>query len=69
MKKLLILILIGLLLALGFYVAIEGLDIAQLEILGITGIQAKSEELDEKIQDAGKLAEKDYVQALRDIRN
>ena len=57
MKKLLILILIALLLALAFIIAINGVSMGKFEILGIRGIQSKSIELDEKIQEAGKIAQ------------
>lgn len=69
MKKLLILILIGLLLALSIFVVVKGVNIGNLEILGITKIQERSSELDEKIQEASKLAEKDYKQALSNVED
>ena len=69
MKKLLILILITLLLVLTGIVAIRGVQIGKLEILGIKGIQAKSAELDEKIQEAGKLAQKDFQQAVKEVED
>ena len=69
MKKLLILILIALLLALAGIVAFNGVVIGSIEILGIRGIQDRSAELDEKIQEAGKLAQKDYQQAVKDVED
>ena len=69
MKKLLILILIALLLALVGIVAFNGVVIGSIEILGIRGIQDRSAELDEKIQEAGKLAQKDYQQAVKDVED
>ena len=68
MKKLLILVLIALLLILSIFIVIQGVHIGSLEILGVKGIQEKSSQLDEKIQQAGKLAEKDYQQALNDVK-
>ena len=68
MKKLLILVLIALLLTLSIFIVIQGVHIGSLEILGVKGIQEKSSQLDEKIQQAGKLAEKDYQQALNDVK-
>lgn len=68
MKKLLILILIALLVTLSIFIVIQGVHIGSLEILGVKGIQEKSSQLDEKIQQAGKLAEKDYQQALNDVK-
>lgn len=67
MKKLLILILIGLLLALSIFVVVQGFEIGNIEILGINKIQERSNELDEKIQQASKLSEKDYKQATSDV--
>ena len=67
MKKLLIIVLIVLLFALSIFVVIQGVSIGNIEILGIKGIQAKNSELDNKIQEAGKLAEKDYKQAIDTI--
>ena len=67
MKKLLILILIALLLTLSIFLVIQGIHIGNFEILGIRDIQAKSNELDEKIQEATKLAEKDYKQAVSNV--
>ena len=67
MKKLLILILIALLLALSIFIVMNNVEIGKLEILGITGIQQRNSELDSKIQQAAKLAEKDYKQAVSDV--
>ena len=67
MKKLLILILIALLLTLSIFLVIQGIHIGNFEILGIRDIQAKSNELDEKIQEAAKLVEKDYKQAVSNV--
>ena len=60
MKKLLILILIALLVLLGYFIIIQGVGTeGSLQILGIKGIQAKNAELEQKIQEATSLAEKD----------
>ena len=69
MKKLLILILIALLLALTIFIVIQGVNIGNVEILGIKGIQGKSAELDGKIQNAASLVEKTYKQAVSDVDN
>ena len=69
MKKLLILILIALLLALAGIIAINGVQLGSFKILGIKGIQARSAELDEKIQEAGSLAQKDFQQAVKDVED
>ena len=67
MKKLLLLILIALLLALSIFIVIQGVEIGKIEVLGIKEIQEKNSELDAKIQQAGKLAEKDYQQAVSEV--
>ncbi len=67
MKKLLILILIALLAGLSVYTFVQGISIGSIEILGIKGIEVKNASLDEKIQEAGKLAEKDYVQSVNTL--
>ena len=69
MKKLLILILIVLLLALTFIVGMKGFGIGKIDVLSIQGIQNKSADLDEKIQEAGKLAQKDFKQAVSDVES
>ena len=69
MKKLLILILIALLVLLGYFIIIQGVGTeGSLQILGIKGIQAKNAELEQKIQEATSLAEKDYKSILNDIK-
>lgn len=67
MKKMLILVLIALLIALAAFIGIKGVTIGSIEILGIQGIQEKNSELDEKIQEAAKLAEKTYQQAVGEV--
>ena len=65
MKKLLLLILIALLLALSIYTVLEGISIGSLQILGMKDIRTENDNLDQTIKQAAKLAEKDYVQADR----
>lgn len=67
MKKLLISILIILLVVLSGFLIITGIQFGNLKILGITGIKSEANKLDEKIQEAGKLAEKDFKQAVSDV--
>ncbi len=67
MKKLLILILIALLVALSIFIFLKGVSIGSVEVLGIKGIQTKSEALTEKIQEATVLAEKTYTEAVKDV--
>ena len=69
MKKLLILILIALLLALVGIVGLKGVQIWNIEILGIQEIQDRSAELDETIQEAGKLAQKDFQEAVQEVKD
>lgn len=68
MKKLLMLILIGLLLTLSIFIVLKGFEVGNIEVLSYLGIQNKSKELDETIQEASKLAEKDYKQALSTVQ-
>lgn len=58
------LILIGLLLALAIYIGLNGFEVGGIEVLSYHGMQTKNNQLDTKIQEASKLAEKDYRQAL-----
>ena len=67
MKKLLISILILLLVVLSGFLIISGLGLGGFKILGISGIKQETQKLDEKIQEAGKLAEKDFKQAVSDV--
>ena len=68
MKKLLMLILIGLLVILSIFIVIKGFEIGNVEVLSYNGIQTRNKELDEKIQQASKLAEKDYKQAVSNVQ-
>lgn len=68
MKKLLMLILIGLLLALSIFIGLNGFEVGNIEVLSYQGIQAKNKELDEKIQESSKLAEKDYRQIVSTVQ-
>lgn len=67
MKKLLMLILIGLLLVLCMFIILNGFEIGDVQVLSYIGIQKENKELDEKIQEASKLAEKDYKQAVSTV--
>lgn len=68
MKKLLMLILIGLLLTLSIFIVLNGFEVGNVEVLSYLGIQTKSKELDQTIQEASKLAEKDYKQAVNNVK-
>lgn len=68
MKKLLILILIALSLALSIFIIMNGFEIGNIEVLSYTGIQKRNNQLDEKIQESGKLAEKDFRQATTKVQ-
>ena len=67
MKKLLISLLILLLVILSGFLIFSGIGLGGFKILGITGIKSETQKLDEKIQEAGKLAEKDFKQAVSDV--
>lgn len=67
MKKLLISIIIILVLILAGITIINGLEIGNLKILGITEIKKQNEDLDTKIKEATKLASTDYPKALDDL--
>ncbi len=67
MKKLLILILIGLLVILSIYIAINGFEVGKIEVLSYRGIQQRDNELNEKIQQSSKLVEKDFKQAINGV--
>ena len=67
MKKLLISILIALLLILSIFIAINGLDVGKIEVLGIRGINQKNSELDQKIQQATQLSTIDYQKAVDEV--
>ena len=67
MKKLLILILIALLLALCGFIAIQGVSLGSVKILGIREMQAKNADLEEKIQEATSLVQKDYASAKNEV--
>lgn len=67
MKKLVISLVAILLLVFSGFLVITGIKIGNFQILGISGIKSETQELDEKIQQAGKLAEKDFKQVVSDI--
>ena len=67
MKKLLLIILIGLLIALSVFIVLNGFGIGKIEVLSFKGIQQRYEELDNRIKQASKLVEKDYKEALNTI--
>lgn len=69
MKKLLILVLIALLVTLCIFIVMNGVTIGKIEILGIQDIQQRNAQLDEKIQEAGKLANKDYQQTVNSVKD
>lgn len=68
MKKLLMLILIGLLLALSIYIGLNGFEVGGIEVLSYADMKTKNGQLDTKIQEASKLAEKDYRQVLTTVQ-
>lgn len=69
MKKLLLLILIALLVALSIFIVFNGLEIGKIEVLGVREIQSRSNDLDEQIKNASKLAQTDYKQAVNTVES
>ena len=67
MKKLLISILIALWLILSIFIAVNGLNVGKIEVLGIRGIKQKNSELDQKIQQATQLSTIDYQKAVDEV--
>lgn len=67
MKKLLMLILIALLIALSVFIVINGLNIGKIEILGYNGLKNRNDELDQKIQEATKLATVEYKSKIKEL--
>ena len=67
MKKLLISILIALLSILSIFIAVNGLNVGKIEVLGIRGINQKNSELDQKIQQATQLSTIDYQKAVDEV--
>lgn len=67
MKKLLMLLLIGLLIILSIFIVINGFEVGNIEVLSYQGIQLRDKEVDEKIQEASKLATKDFTQSITTI--
>ncbi len=67
MKKSLLLVLIVLLVALAIYIALNGFAVGNLEVLSYRGIQERNLDLDETIQKASKLAEKDFKNMINDV--
>ena len=68
MKKLLISVLIILLIVLSIFIGLNGFKIGKIEVLGIKGIQEKNEQLDQKVQDATKLASTNYKKAIDEVQ-
>ena len=67
MKKLLISIIMILVLILTGITIVNGLEVGNLKILGITEIKSQNEDLDNKIKNATKLASTDYQKKLDDL--
>ena len=67
MKKLLILILIALVLALTIFTIINGISIGNFSILGINQIQSKNAELEENVTEATKLASSTFPSKVSEL--
>lgn len=69
MKKLLILILIALVLALTIFTIVNGIELGGFTILGIKGIQNRNSELDQKIDEATRLVTITYPKKTSEINS
>lgn len=69
MKKLLMIVLIVLLITLAVFLVKDGVQAQNIEIFGIKEIADKSEALDKRINEAGKLASTDFKQAEDSVKN
>ena len=67
MKKLLILILIALILALTIFTIMSGIEIGSFQVLGITQIQDKNAELEDTVTEATRLASSSFPSAVNDL--
>ena len=67
MKKLLILILIALVLALTIFTIINGISIGNFSILGINQIQSKNAELEENVTEATRLASSTFPSKVSEL--
>lgn len=67
MKKILIAILIILLLALGYFIIIPGLDIGSFKLFGVLDLKEENNNIDQKINQATKLTNEDYPNIMKDI--
>ena len=69
MKKLLILILIALVLALTVFTIVNGVNLGGLTILGIKGIQYENEKLEQKVEEATRLVTVTYPKKTSEINS
>lgn len=67
MKKILIIVLIILLIALGYFVVVTGLDIGSFKIFGIQDLKEENDQIDQKIEQATTLTSTDYQKVTQDI--
>lgn len=69
MKKLLLSIITVLLIVLVVITVVKGIHIGNFELLGVMQIKEENEKLDEKIQEATKLASTDFVKKTDDLED
>lgn len=67
MKKLLLIIILVLMLVLTGVTVIRGINISNISIMGIMQMKEESDNLDNKLQEATKLASTDYKKAQKDL--
>ena len=69
MRKLLIIFIIALLVALSLFMIWNNISIGSLKIPGVVGIQERNDELETQIQTVSRLTTTDYEKALNDLNN
>ena len=69
MRKILLTLIIILLLVLGYTIVVNGIEIANLQLLSIEGVKQESEELKSKIEETNKMIDTDYPQEVSQLQN
>ena len=67
MRKILIMILIVILLIVGYFMIMDGMEVFGVEILSFMGMKQKNEQLDLKLQLATSLTSTEYPSAISDL--
>ena len=69
MRKILLTLIIILLLVLGYTIVVNGIEIANLQLLSVEGVKQESEELKSKIEETNKMIDTDYPQEVSQLQN